>query len=345
MMKQFKKLTLTLALLMMAATGAWANWTGGTYTATADYTATTDEVISGSITVSEDVTLTISDGKTVEATKGIAVAEGKTLTIYGPGTLKVTGIPGGDGFNGDPGKTAIAGPGTVVIYSGNVIVNGGRGGSGAGGLQGSPGGMGAQAFSGSVTIYGGNVTATGGNGGEGSATITSEEKVTFANNKVTDTFYYCGDLVVNDSRQSYDLTLRRAVAMFRLVLDDNELPAGFAKMKFYYLGGSSTFSPRDGYGCVNSKQTEVRTVTAGTKTFDIYTMPHAEDDVLTKVTITALDANDNALKERTLENIPITRNKITSYKGSFFGSSGSLSDGTFRLTADAEWSDVNEYTF
>ena len=55
---------------------------------------------------------------------------------------------------------------------------------------------------------------------DGSATITSTEKVTFPNNKVTDTFYYYGDIVVTDAQLSYDLTLTRAVAMFRLVLTD-----------------------------------------------------------------------------------------------------------------------------
>ena len=73
---------------------------------------------------------------------------------------------------------------------------------------------------------------------DGSATITSTEKVTFPNNKVTDTFYYYGDLVVNDNQQSYDLTLTRAVAMFRLVLTDEEIPSNVAKLKFYYTGGS-----------------------------------------------------------------------------------------------------------
>ena len=68
---------------------------------------------------------------------------------------------------------------------------------------------------------------------EGSATITSTEKVTFPNNKVTDTFYYFGDLVVTSEVQSYDLTLTRAVAMFRLVLTDEEMPASVAKLKFY----------------------------------------------------------------------------------------------------------------
>lgn len=185
---------------------------------------------------------------------------------------------------------------------------------------------------------------------DGSATITSTEKVTFPNNKVTDTFYYYGDLVVTDAKQSYDLTLTRAVAMFRLVLTDESVPSNVAKLKFYYLGGSSTFSPKDGYGCVNSKQTEIRPVPAdfisGTA-FEIFTLPHTEDDVLTKLTVTALDANDNVIKERTFENVPITRNQVTRYTGSFFGSGGggSTSDGTLRLTADPDWDSVNGYTF
>ena len=183
--------------------------------------------------------------------------------------------------------------------------------------------------------------------GEGSATIASEEKVTFPSNKVTDTFYYYGDLVVTDSQQSYDLVLARAVAMFRLMLNDEEIPSNVARLKFYYTGGSSTFSPSTGYGCVNSKQTEYRTVAPGLTVFDIYTLPHTEDDVLTKLTVTALDANDNTVKERIFENVPVTRNQVTRYTGSFFGSGGSdqISDRTFRLTADPDWDSVNGYTF
>lgn len=185
---------------------------------------------------------------------------------------------------------------------------------------------------------------------DGSATITSEEKVTFPNNKVIDTFYYDGDLVVTDARQSYDLTLTRAVAMFRLVLTDEEIPSNVAKFKFYYVGGSNTFSPKDGYGCVNSKQTEIRLVPVGFPdgmSFDIYTLPHTEEDVLTKLTVTALDANDNTVKERIFGNVPVTRNQITRYTGSFFGSGGGgqQSDGTFRMTADPDWDSVNGYTF
>jgi hypothetical protein len=180
---------------------------------------------------------------------------------------------------------------------------------------------------------------------DGSATITSEEKVTFPNNKVTDTFYYYGDLVVTSEKQSYDLTLTRAVAMFRLVLTDEDIPSTVAKMKFYYLGGSSTFSPKDGYGCVNSKQTEIRPM-ADDGIYEIYTLPHTEDDVLTKLTVTALDANDNIIKEKVFEDIPVTRNQVTRYTGSFFGNSGGeTGSGDFHMTADPDWDSINGYTF
>ena len=182
--------------------------------------------------------------------------------------------------------------------------------------------------------------------GDGSATITSTEKVTFPNNKVTDMFYYYGDLVVGSEKQSYDLTLTRAVAMFRLVLTDESIPASVAKLKFYYTGGSSTFSPAEGYGIVQSKQTEIRAVSED-GIYEIYTLPHTEEDVLTKLTVTALDANDNTVKERIFENVPVVRNQVTRYTGSFFGSGGSgeTGSGDFRMTADPEWDSINGYTF
>ena len=46
-------------------------------------------------------------------------------------------------------------------------------------------------------------------------------------------------------------------------------------------------------------------------------------------------------------NIPITRNQVTRYTGSFFGSGGTgdTGSGTLRLTADPDWAAVNGYTF
>jgi hypothetical protein len=81
-------------------------------------------------------------------------------------------------------------------------------------------------------------------------------------------------------------------------------------------------------------------------TFEIFTLPHTEDDVLTKLTVTALDGNDNIIKEKVFEDIPVTRNQVTRYTGSFFGNSGGeTGSGDFHMTADPDWDAVNSFTF
>ena len=195
----------------------------------------------------------------------------------------------------------------------------------------------------SMSLAAGNYTVVAiGHNCTGSATITSADKVTFPNNKVTDTFSYFGRLKVTGDRQDVDIRMKRAVAMIRLHLTD-EMAAmnDVAQFKFYYLGGSSTFSPSTGYGCVNSKQTEYRAF-SDDGVYCLYTLPHSANDVLTKMTVTALDASDNALGEIIIEDVPVTVNKITDCTGNVRGGSGSI---TATITVDADWAGVSNYTY
>lgn len=177
----------------------------------------------------------------------------------------------------------------------------------------------------------------------GTCTFTSLDKITFKDNIVTDTYLYSGELTVTKETQTVDIGLRRVVAMFRLVLTD-EVPAEVCQLKFYYTGGSSTLSGETGYGSVNSRQTVKLDVVAGQKQFEVYTFPHAETDEL-KMVISALDANGEVLRERTLENVPVTRNRITRYTGQFFGAStGEVGNVSFNLTASSEWDGEDEQT-
>lgn len=179
--------------------------------------------------------------------------------------------------------------------------------------------------------------------GDGNATVTSAEKITFPSNRVTDTFYYYGDITVEKVKKTYNMQLQRAVSMFRLVVSDN-IPGNVKKMKFYYTGGSSTFSAATGYGSVNSRQTEVINVDGDENTFEVFTFPHAETGKL-KMTVTALDASDNVIAEKVFEEVPVTRNQITCYTGYFFSNGGSTTDDTFYITANGDWDAVNNYRF
>lgn len=181
---------------------------------------------------------------------------------------------------------------------------------------------------------------------QGDATITSANEIKFPNNKITDTFYYYGEIDVMEN-QSYDITLNRAVSKFLLAIEDN-MPENVKDVTFKYTGGSSTFDATIGLGCVNSRQTETREVTsdmAGKPTeFEIYTFPHAETDEL-KITVTASDASQNTVREKVFDNVPVRINQITRYSGHFFDENPIENNASdFHLTTNDEWNQI-DYTY
>lgn len=177
----------------------------------------------------------------------------------------------------------------------------------------------------------------------GNATISSPEKVTFPNNKVTDTFAYSADITVSED-QSFNAELQRVVAMFRFTVED-AIPADVAKMQFYYTGGSSTLDADSGFGCVNSRQTEIREVvdhSAG-QVFEVYTFPHDIAGSL-NMKITALDAAGNEYAAKELDNIPVEQCRITTCSATFFGDSSSAQGAGFSLMGDTAWLGEIEYS-
>jgi len=194
------------------------------------------------------------------------------------------------------------------------------------------------------------VVAIAHNAIDGNATITSPTKVTFPSNKMTDTFCYCGELVVDADGINEQLQMQRVVAMIRLTLTDEQMPSDVARLKFYYTGGSSTLNPRTGYGCVNSKQTEYRSVIGddgqAVRVYELYTAPHEQSDIL-KLTITSQDASNGDINTFSpMENVPVTRNMITTWEGSLFGGGGgSSSSGNIGLTLDTDWAGTISYTW
>ena len=164
----------------------------------------------------------------------------------------------------------------------------------------------------------------------GTATITDLEKITFPSNKDYGTF------TVGSSSQTVELELKRAVAMLRFSLN-KPLANNVKQLKFYYTGGSSTFSAITGYGSVNSKQTEIRDVSENQNTFEIYTFPHAQTGQI-KVTITALDGNGTEITETVMENIPVEVNKISRYEGVLFEGAETSTSPSIKVKASGEWS-------
>lgn len=182
---------------------------------------------------------------------------------------------------------------------------------------------------------------------EGNPTMTDPNKVTFPNkNKVTDTFWYGGNIVVNND-SVYQIKLKRAVAMVRLQTTDT-VTNNVKLVRFYYTGGSSTLDALTGMGCVNSTQYTNFDITSDMvgkqMSFDIYTFPKADNKGL-NLQVTTHDKNNNVLVEETISNVPIQRNVITLYKGRLFNrNADSKGDFNVDLNSDDEWT-TNEHPF
>jgi hypothetical protein len=123
-------------------TGESSELTSGSYSVSSDITLNERLVIKG------DVKLFVNTGVTLNALKGIELAEGNSLTIGGKGTLNAIGEKAKAGI----GAVKV---GSLVIESGVVNATGGIYGAGIGGSEGNTVG-------GSITIIGGVVTAKGG---------------------------------------------------------------------------------------------------------------------------------------------------------------------------------------
>ena len=187
-MKQ--KITSILALLLMAATGAWAQGSGGdnwgpVQTSSAAWTALTEGSTTGMTLGAADATtyyymtenLTFSNntaggsGLTIQGTVYIYIPSGVTLTATGADGEGTTG--GGAGILVPSGTTLnIFGKGTIVATGGKAA-NGGNGGNGTAASFVSPnyyaglGGAGGNGGGGA----GAGIGTAGGNGGNGAAQL------------------------------------------------------------------------------------------------------------------------------------------------------------------------------
>ena len=180
-----------------------------------------------------------------------------------------------------------------------------------------------------------------------SATIKSLTSVQFTakdGEKLTDTFSYYGTIEVTSQRKEYTLEMHRVVAMFRLVTTDTA-PETVAKMKFDYTGGSANYNPSTGQGNTKSTQSETRPAN-DSGVYEVYTFPYMANSGTLTMNVSALDASGNILLKRTFQNVPVTVNTITAYKGTFFEDiPGSTTSTPITFTADPEWDALNEYTF
>lgn len=179
-----------------------------------------------------------------------------------------------------------------------------------------------------------------------SATIKSPEMVQFTasdGEKLTDTFCYCGSITVGEEPAQYHFTMRRVTAMFQFRITDESVPESFTQMKFDYTGGSANFNPSTFEGTTKSTQSELRNRASS---YQVFTFPYMDESGTLKIKVSALDQNDQVIRSRTFSDIPVTRNRITTYTGHFFEpGDGVITQTDFGFNVNGEWDGEDHFTF
>ena len=80
--------------------------------------------------------------------------------------------------------------------------------------------------------------------------------------------------------------------------------------------------------------------------YEIYTFPYLSDEGVLQITATALSADGSTIRSRTFSDVPITRDRITTYRGTFFqDGDGEITQTTFGFYVDGEWKGEDVYEF
>ena len=181
-----------------------------------------------------------------------------------------------------------------------------------------------------------------------SATIKSPQMVQFTasdGEKLTDTFSACQQIEVGNEELQQTFTMQRVAAMIQFKLTEENVPEGFAKMTIGYTGGSANFNPTTFEGTTKSTQSENRQ-RSDTSTYQVFTFPYLSATGTLKMTLTAYDGDGNQLRQRVFEDVPVTRNRITTYRGQFFdGTEGNFTQTVFGFSVNGDWEGEDQHEF
>ena len=188
-----------------------------------------------------------------------------------------------------------------------------------------------------------------GHSSKNSATIKSPTVCQFtASNgeKLTDTFCACQQITVPvDSSTGYIIDMYRAVAMVQFHFTDSVIPDGFERVKIDYTGGSANFNPTTLEGITKSTQSELR-LSNDLNLYQAFTFPYLADTGVLKMTVSALANDGSVIRSRQFNEVPVTRNRITTFSGPFFvDGDGQFTQSGFGFLIHADWDGEDIYEF
>ena len=152
-------------------------------------------------------------------------------------------------------------------------------------------------------------------------TLTSPTVAAYTSEKVRETFAKMQSVTIAGTApvDLGEITLERVVSQLGIISTDTR-PANAAKIRTTFGGGSKSFSPATGLAVNDAGFATLSTPSAavGAKIGVSNFLFLATDEENMDVTIEVLDANDEVLYTKLVENVPFKRNRLTRLTGALF---------------------------
>ena len=182
-----------------------------------------------------------------------------------------------------------------------------------------------------------------GQNNEDTLTLTSPTQAEYTAGRVRETFAATQTVNIS-STEAVDIsaTLNRIVAKVNITSTDNR-PASVVALRATFSAGGMAFNPTTGLATANSgfsNTVVLQNAPGGTSGIVSYLFL-ATDEQTVDVTFETLDANDNVLYTKTITNVPLKRNRVTTLRGVMF--TNDSSSGTFQV--DTDWIEGNTINF
>ena len=174
-------------------------------------------------------------------------------------------------------------------------------------------------------------------------TLTSPTEAAYTSERPRETFAGTQAVTVTSaSPLDLDVTLNRISSWLKIVSTDGR-PASATKIRTTFAKGGKSFNPTTGLATTDTgfSQTNNPSTAVGA-TIEVNALPflYTDEESMT-VTIEALDADDNVLATRVVNNVPFKRNRQTILTGAVF--TAEASSAAFKL--ETSWLDDETVNF
>lgn len=185
--------------------------------------------------------------------------------------------------------------------------------------------------------------------GERKCRLEALDRISWDDDYVPHTFFYCEPIEVNGSMSATNkVTLERAVAAFQINTSD-VAPAELKALRFTSTAGGTVLNGNTGRAVENNGRTSVIEVPAEKigETLLATTYFFLPDDALSSdITVEALGAANKVLYKRQFNAVPLQLNKLTVWDGELFVEHAPVVDGVSDISLywDTFWADTLRYT-